>query len=91
MFRISVIDGRAQRRMVLEGRLAVRSVPELKAALKAAKQGLDGRELVVDLKNLVAIDEEGKKTILDVMNDGNTLAWVTQRAAEAARHQAVGI
>lgn len=86
MFKISVVDSSAQRRIVLEGRLAAFSVPELKTALKTAKRDLGAHELVVDLKNVIAISEEGESVILDLMNEGATIAWVTQHGAE--RHQA---
>lgn len=90
MFKISVIDTSAQRRLVLEGRLAAPSVPELRTALKTAKANLGAYELVVDLKQVTAISEEGESAILDVMNEGATIAWVTARTT-TARHESIGM
>jgi hypothetical protein len=70
MLRISVVDSRAQRRVVIEGRLVAPWVAEMRTALQKAKAELDGRELVIDLGNVVAISQEAENTLLWVMNEG---------------------
>ena len=70
MLKISVIDGRRQRRLVLEGKLIAPWAAELKTACDRARADLDGRNLVVDLKHLTAISPEGENLVLELMNDG---------------------
>ena len=50
MLKISIVEGRKQRRLVVEGKLVAPWSDELKAACERAASGLNGRELVIDLK-----------------------------------------
>ena len=70
MLKISIVEGRKQRRLVVEGRLIAPWSDELKAACQRARSGLDGRELVVDLKNLTTISQEGENLLLELMKQG---------------------
>jgi hypothetical protein len=70
MLKISVIDGRRQRRLILEGKLIVPWTAELKTACDRARADLDGREFVVDVKQLTAISQEGENLLLELMNGG---------------------
>jgi hypothetical protein len=70
MLKISVIDGRRQCRLILEGKLIAPWAAELKTACDRARADLDGRNLVVDLKHLTAISPEGENLLLELMNDG---------------------
>jgi len=70
MLKISIVEGRKQRRLVVEGRLAAPWSDELKAACKRAGTGLDGRELVIDLQNLTTISQQGEKLLLELMQEG---------------------
>ena len=70
MLKISIVEGRKQRRLVVEGRLIAPWSDELKAACQRARSGLDGRELVVDLKNLTTISQEGENLLLELMQQG---------------------
>jgi len=70
MLKISVVDGTKQRRLVVEGRLAAPWSVELRAACERAPLGLDGRELVIDLKNVTTISQEGENLLLEVMQQG---------------------
>ena len=70
MLKISVVDGTTQRRLVVEGRLAAPWSDELKAACERAALGLDGRELVIDLKNVTTISQQGENLLLEVMQQG---------------------
>jgi len=72
MLKISIVEGRKQRRLVVEGRLAAPWAEELKDACKRAGTGLDGRELVIDLQNLTTISEQGEKLLLELMKEGLT-------------------
>ena len=70
MLKISIVEGRKQRRLVVEGRLVAPWSDELKAACERAGAGLDGRELVIDLKNLTTISQQGENVLLELMKQG---------------------
>jgi hypothetical protein len=70
MLKISVVDSRTERRLVLEGKLIAPWVAELRTAWKAAKEEIAGRQLVVDLKNICVISQEGENALLELMSEG---------------------
>ena len=67
---ISIVDAANQRRLVLEGRLVAPWTAELRTACERARVDLHGRELVVYLKDVTAISQEGENVLLELMNDG---------------------
>jgi anti-anti-sigma regulatory factor len=67
MLRISIVERRNQRRLVLEGKLVAPWAHELKPAYKEASADLNGRELVIDVKGLTAIGEDGENILLELM------------------------
>ena len=70
MLKISVVDSRTERRLVLEGKLIAPWVAELRTAWKAVKGEIAGRQLVVDLKNISVISQEGENALLELMSEG---------------------
>jgi hypothetical protein len=70
MFKISSIDTRSQRTLVVEGTLIGPWVPELRTSWRKASHDLGGRKLVVDLSNLTVISYEGEDAIFDLMKEG---------------------
>ena len=70
MLKISVVDGRGKRRLILEGKLIAPWAAELQAACDRARADLDGRDFVVVVKHLTAISQEGESLLLELMNDG---------------------
>jgi hypothetical protein len=70
MFKISIIDTRSQRTLVVEGTLIGSWVAELRTTWRTASLGLGGRKLVIDLGNLTVISLEGEDAILDLMKEG---------------------
>jgi hypothetical protein len=70
MFKISTIDTRSQRTLLVEGTLIGSWVGELRTTWRSACQELGGRKLVVDVSNLTVISLEGEDAILDLMNEG---------------------
>ena len=70
MLRISLVDNSRQRRVMVEGKLVDPWVDELRNACQEARADLDGRELVVELKCLTAINQEGENVILELINAG---------------------
>jgi hypothetical protein len=70
MFKISTVDTRSQRRLVVEGALIEPWISELCTAWRNASQDLDGRKLQIDLRNLTVISREGECAIFDLMKQG---------------------
>jgi hypothetical protein len=70
MLKISVVESRTERRLVLEGKLIAPWVAELRTAWKAANGEITGLQLVVDLKNISVISQEGENALLEFMSEG---------------------
>jgi len=70
MLRISLIEGARRRRLILEGKLVAPWAVELRRACEEAKAGLRDRELVVEMKHVTAISQEGENVIVDLLNGG---------------------
>ncbi len=70
MFKISIVETRSQRKLVVEGKLTEPWVPELLAAWRNAARDFDGRKLVIDLNSLTVISREGEDAIFDLMRQG---------------------
>ena len=70
MLKISRIDSARQRRLVVEGKLVVPWATELRNACQEARADLDGRELIVEMKHITAISQEGENVILELINRG---------------------
>jgi hypothetical protein len=56
MFKISIVETRRQRRLVLEGKLIPPWTAEVKSAWKSAGQQLQGRKLVIDVTNVTFLN-----------------------------------
>src|SRR5882672_3273888 len=70
MLKISVIDRGTERRLVLEGKLIAPWVAELRTAWQAADGQVGGPALVVDLRNVTVISQEGENALLELMSEG---------------------
>jgi len=70
LLKISIIDSRTLRRLVLEGKLVGPWTDELRPAWEKAKAELGGRELVVEVKNLIVINQAGENVLLELMQEG---------------------
>ena len=70
MFKISIVDTRTQRKLVVEGRLSGAWVDELRTTWRSASRDLDGRKMVIDLSSLTLISREGEDAIFDLMKEG---------------------
>jgi hypothetical protein len=70
MLKISTIETKTQRRVVLEGKLIAPWSAELRSAGKQAAIGLAGRQLVIDVNSLTTIGEDGETALLELMNQG---------------------
>lgn len=67
---ISIVETSNQRRLVHDGKLVAPWAGELKSACEKARTGLRGRELVVDLKNVTSISQEGENILLELIHEG---------------------
>jgi hypothetical protein len=70
VLKISILDTPNQRRLMLEGRLIAPWAAEVRSACKAAEADLHDRTLVIDLKNLTAISEDGENVLLELLCEG---------------------
>jgi len=70
MFRISIIDTPAQRRLKVEGKLSEPWVGELRACCRNASRDLAERRLVIDVSSLTLISREGEEAIFELMKEG---------------------
>jgi hypothetical protein len=70
MFKISIIETDARRKLVLEGTLIHPWTAEVERAWTAAGDRLEGRRLIIDLKNVTLISRDGENTLLRMMRDG---------------------
>ena len=70
MFRISIIETPGQRRLVLEGKLVSPWTAEVQNAWRDAGEQLQGRKLVIDLRNVTLISADGENMLYELMKDG---------------------
>jgi len=70
MLKISLTDGARRRRLILEGKLVAPWAVELRRACEEAKADLRDRELVVEMKHITTISQEGENVIVDLLNGG---------------------
>lgn len=70
MFKISIVETQSRRRMVLEGTLVHPWTAEVERAWITAGDHLEGRTLIIDLRNVTLISHEGENTLLQMMKTG---------------------
>jgi hypothetical protein len=70
MLKITIIDKKAERRLLVEGKLVQPWAGELRRSWRGAGENLDGRKLIVDLSNATSISSEGEEEILELMKEG---------------------
>ena len=70
MLKICILDSSNQRRVVLEGKLIAPWTAEFVSTCDNARADLRGRDLVVDLNNLMAISQEGENILAVLANQG---------------------
>ena len=70
MLKISFIDTPTRCLLVLEGKLVAPWATELRSACEKARADLNGRELVIEMKHITAINQEGEDVILKLINEG---------------------
>jgi hypothetical protein len=69
MLKITIVEERRQRRLIVEGKLIAPWAAELTSAYQTAGTDLQDRELIVDLRSLTAISPEGEAVLLQLMRE----------------------
>ena len=72
MLKISILDTPSQRQLVIEGKLIGPWATELASVWRQATADLYGRALIIDVKGLTAITEDGENVLLELMKEGAT-------------------
>ena len=73
MLKISSLETRKKRRLVLNGSLISPWTAELQNAYDKAKADLNGRELVINLDDITTISQEGENILISLMNKGTKI------------------
>ncbi len=70
MLKISLVDNARHRRLIVEGKLIAPWAAELRNTCQEARADLRGRELVIEMKHVTTISQEGENVILELINGG---------------------
>jgi hypothetical protein len=65
--KISLVEGPRRRRLIVDGKLIAPWVVEFAAACEKAMADLHDRELIIDLRNVMATSPEGEGVLLQLM------------------------
>ncbi len=65
--KISLVESPRRRRLIVDGKLIAPWVTEFAAACQKAMADLNGRELIIDLRNVTGISPEGASVLLELM------------------------
>lgn len=96
MLKISTIDKRQERRLIVEGKLVQPWIGELRRTWRSAGDDLEGRRLIIDLSNATVISQEGEEAIFELMREGAKFSccgvltkYVVKRLAHRCRARCV--
>jgi len=70
MLKISLLDNARRCRVIVEGKLIAPWAAELKSACEKARADLRGRELIIEMRHITTISQEGENVILEFINEG---------------------
>jgi hypothetical protein len=70
MFKISMVETKNQRRLILEGKLVAPWTADVESAWRSAGEQLRGRTLVIDLTNVTLIGVDGENILFRLMKEG---------------------
>ena len=70
MLKISLVENRTRCLLVLEGKIIAPWAAELRTACEKVRADLRDRELVVDMKHITVISQEGENVLLNLLNEG---------------------
>ena len=70
MLKISIIEGHSERRLIVEGKLVGPWAAELRRESERANTELFGRKLVVDMRHVTAISQDGENVLGELIQKG---------------------
>ena len=70
MLKISTIEGHTERRLIVEGKLVGPWVAELRSACENVNPDVFGRKLVIDMRHVTAISQEGENVLFELIQKG---------------------
>lgn len=70
MLKISMVEGKDKRRLIVEGKLVGPWAAELKSVCAETRQDFRGRGLIIDMRHLTAISQEGENVLCELIQDG---------------------
>jgi hypothetical protein len=70
MLKISTIEGHTERRLIVEGKLVGPWAAELRSAWERLSMDLLERRLVVDMRHVTAISQEGENVLFELIQKG---------------------
>jgi hypothetical protein len=70
MLKISIIEGHTERRLIMEGKLVGPWVAELRSTCGNVTTDDFGRKLVIDMRHVTAISQEGENLLLELIQKG---------------------
>ena len=70
MLKISILDTPSKRQLLIEGKLVGPWASELARVWRQATADLNGRALIIDVKGLTTITEDGENVLLELMKEG---------------------
>jgi hypothetical protein len=70
MLKIATVKTNRQCRIVVEGELISSAVEELKREWEGVRVSVECLTLIVDLRNVITIGEEGKDVLFQMMSEG---------------------
>ena len=88
MLRITCVDDKRGQRLVLEGKLIAPWTSEVRNACADARQRLGPRQLVIELRNLTEISEQGEDLLAALMSEGVRFRFRGVFAKQVLRHVA---
>jgi hypothetical protein len=96
MMRVTVLDGEAEERLMVEGQLTGPYIPELESTWNQARQDAGSRPIVIDLTEVTRIGRKGEAALVAMVAEGARLRakgiyWgyvVKQLLSEARRARA---
>jgi hypothetical protein len=70
MLKISIIECRTERRLIVEGKLIGPWAAELRGACEKANTDLFGRKLIIHMRHVTAISQEGENVLFELVRRG---------------------
>jgi hypothetical protein len=70
MLKISIIEDRTERRLIVEGKIVGPWAAELRGVCEKVDEDLFGRKVIIDMRHVTAISQEGENVLLEMIQKG---------------------